>query len=107
MWYRTTALASSPLGAELEESNTARVAPAARSASSSRSVPRAAEQEDGLDILGGADQGLRVVEIAEHAFDALGPGRSLRLTALAKPAAPDVRRERRARRCRSLGDEDH
>ncbi len=39
MWYLATALVSSPLGTELDESSTARVAPSARSASSSRSVP--------------------------------------------------------------------
>ena len=39
MWYLATALVSSPLGAELEESSTARFPPAARTAASSRSVP--------------------------------------------------------------------
>ena len=39
MWYLATALVRSPLGAELDESSTARAAPDAFSAASRRSVP--------------------------------------------------------------------
>ena len=97
MWYLATALVSSPLGAELDESSTARVPPAARDRLEEPLGARiAAEQEDGLDAVGRADQAVRVVEVAGHALDALGPGPLAAAHGAHRVALGDERLERRA-----------